>query len=64
MKLWIVSEITMKELEHAVGKLKRNKANGLDNILNEFLIFGVTHLKIVLLKLFNKIIRLGIFGIR
>ena len=55
------SEITMKELEHAIGKLKRNKANGLDNILNEFLIFGGTQLKIVLLKLFNKILETGLF---
>ena len=54
-------EISINELEKAIGKLKRNKANGLDNILNEFLIYGGDLLKIVMLKLFNTLLNTTYF---
>ena len=55
------AEITITELENAIGKLKTNKSCGLDNILNEFIIFGGETLKLVLLKLFNRILETGCF---
>ena len=54
-------EISIDELEKALGKLKRNKSHGLDDILNEFLIFSSDILKIVILKLFNTLLEISYF---
>ncbi len=52
---------SMAELDHALNKLKNNKAPGLDCILNEFLKNCTTAVKNVILKIFNVILDSGIF---
>ena len=55
------SEFTMNELNYAINNLKCNKAHGIDNILNEFMLNGNDMLKVVMLKLFNFIFNTGFF---
>ena len=45
----------MRELENAIKALKQNKANGPDNIPNEFLINANQHTKELILNIFNQI---------
>ena len=54
-------EMSMKELDEELNKLKTNKAPGLDSILNEFLVNSCPLMKEVLLKLFNSIFSTGCF---
>ena len=52
-------KISEKEVLLAIKRLKRNKASGLDNILNEMLIFSQFSLIKILTKLFNDILITG-----
>ena len=51
--------ISDKEFDNAIGKLKANKAPGIDNILNEVLKLGKDLIKRHLLNLFNRILNTG-----
>ena len=51
----------MEELVHAISKLKTEKSAGKDYFINEFLIFAPSHVRIVILKIFNKILELQCF---
>ena len=54
-------DIDMEELEGAIKDLKKNKASGEDLILNEFIIYAPTKIKIILLCIFNCILNTEIF---
>ena len=51
------------ELESVIKSLKRNKASGPDNILNEFLLNASTGVKLFTLILFKKNLDLEYFGL-
>lgn len=52
-------KITEIEVIQAIKKLKRNKAAGLDNILNEMIIYSQSFIIKLLTKLFNEILLTG-----
>lgn len=54
-------DITLKEVEDAILRLKRNKSPGMDNILNEYFIENKSLLVPILHKLFNNIFSSGFF---
>ena len=54
-------KMTMDELETGIKMLKRNKACGVDGILNEFLIFSSALMKEKILEIFNAILDTGEF---
>lgn len=49
------------ELDVCITKLKRNKAIGIDNIMNEYILMSKNLIKPVLCKLFNNILNTGNF---
>ena len=54
-------EITIGELDLAIKGLKGNKAAGMDNVLNEFIINSSQDIKCLMLLLFNRILSLEYF---
>lgn len=52
---------TCKEVKTCISSLKLNKKEGIDLILNEFIKYGSSILLTTLVKLFNKILKEGIF---
>jgi len=52
---------TCKEVKTSISSLKLNKKEGIDLILNEFIKYGSSILLTTLVKLFNKILKEGIF---
>ena len=54
-------EFTEEETNNLINKLKNNKSSGIDNIINEFLKHSPQAFKELLTKLFNVILRTGIF---
>ena len=54
-------DISEAELDKAFKSLKRNKACGIDGVLNEFLLHCTPVMKQTILKLFNVILRSGFF---
>lgn len=55
------SEFTEKEIHERISSLKKNKAPGIDGILNEMLKYGRFYLVPMLTKLFNNVLDKGIF---
>ena len=53
-------EFDMDELNRQIKKLKNDKANGFDNIINEFIKYSSIETRNALLLLFNKILSSGI----
>ena len=53
-------EFTMEELNRQIVKLKNYKANGFDNIINEFIKYSPIKTRNALLLFFNKILSSGI----
>ena len=53
---YLDKDIDMIELDRSLNKLKKNKASGVDNIINEFLIFSTVRAKEVMLAIFNSIL--------
>jgi len=53
--------VGMNEIETAIKGLKRNKAAGQDNVVNEFLLNSSVGIKLFLLVLFNTILELEYF---
>ena len=56
----INTDFTLIKLKSAIRKLKTNKASGCDQILNEFLINANHTTLIIILRLFNVILKSGI----
>ena len=56
----INSDFTLDEVKRAIKKLKRNKACGIDGIVNEFLMDTSEIISPVLVKLFNVVINTGL----
>ena len=54
------NDFTIIELNKHINKLKNNKACGVDNVINEFLKFSPESYKMLLVKLFNVILKTGI----
>ncbi len=54
-------ELNIDEIRKAIKQLKHNKSPGMDQLINEYFIHGVSELSPYLLKLFNKLLDLGIF---
>ena len=54
------SDFTFEELSNIVKNLKNNKSNGIDNIINEFIKYSPIEYKLIILKLFNLILKTGV----
>ena len=54
------NEFTTSEVNNLINKLKNNKSNGIDNIINEFIKFSPMDYKLLLVRLFNTILKTGI----
>ena len=53
-------DFTLEEINDLVDDLKNNKANGIDNVINEFIKYSPKELRNVLVILFNIILNSGI----
>ena len=53
-------EFTHDEIIKLINKLKNNKSCGIDNVINEFIKFSPNEFKVLLVKLFNIILKTGI----
>ena len=53
-------DFTYAEIINLINKLKNNKSSGIDNIINEFIKFSPNEFKLLLVKLFNIILKTGI----
>ena len=53
-------DFTLEEINDLVDDLKNNKANGIDNVINEFIKYSPKELRNVLVVLFNIILNSGI----
>ncbi|CAL4166545.1 unnamed protein product, partial [Meganyctiphanes norvegica] len=51
---------TLDEINNLANKLKCNKANGIDNVINEFIRFSPIEVRFALVSLFNIILNSGI----
>ncbi|CAL4084780.1 unnamed protein product [Meganyctiphanes norvegica] len=56
----INSDFTLDEINNLANKLKCNKANGIDNVINEFIRFSPIEVRFALVSLFNIILNSGI----
>ena len=54
------TDFTYTEINNLINKLKNNKSCGIDNIVNEFIKFSPNEYKLLLVKLFNLILKTGI----
>ena len=54
------NDFTATEINNLINKLKNNKSNGIDNIINEFIKFSPNEYKLLIVKLFNTILKTGI----
>ena len=50
----------LRVTNNLINKLKNNKSCGIDNIINEFIKFSPNEYKLLLVKLFNLILKTGI----
>ena len=50
-------DFTYEEINKLINKLKNNKSCGIDNIVNEFIKFSPNEYKLLLVKLFNLILK-------
>ena len=53
-------DFTYAEINNLINKLKNNKSCGIDNIVNEFIKSSPNEYKLLLVKLFNLILKTGI----
>ena len=53
-------DFTLTEINKLINKLKNNKSCGIDNIINEFIKFSPNEYKLLIVKLFNIILKTGI----
>ena len=53
--------ISMQELESTIKELKRDKSAGQDNIINEFIVNASLGIRIIILAIFNNILKLEVF---
>ena len=53
-------DFTETEMNKLVKKLKNNKSNGIDNVINEFIKYSPSEYKLLILKLFNTVLKTGL----
>ena len=56
----INSDFTLDEVDNMVDKLKNNKANGIDNVINEFIRYSPIEVRFAIVRLFNIVLNTGI----
>ena len=56
----INSDFTLDEVDNMVNKLKNNKANGIDNVINEFIRYSPIEVRFAIVRLFNIVLNTGI----